>query len=419
MAGKRQSRILEATAKLVAEHGYLGFTLKDLLPEAGVGLVTVRKHFGDKEGCYLALFDRAAAEAERRCAEAFAGERGSGEEKVGAAVRALFELIAAHPEVACACLVEQFAAGPAAIGRYGAVLRRLAAILRGGRDATGEQAEQGEMREEELGAAVLWLPTECLLAGEAERIPRLAAIVAEFVVAPDIWGGERLDLLEMTPERERATSGREGGEGAAEPLLGPLPSGKHKLPREVVVRSQRERLLAAAAETVAERGYGAVIVSDIVRRARVSRRSFYVMFEGKEECVLAAWEVVAAHLRELVLDGATAARCEVPQKALAGLGAVLGFLAAEPGLARFCMVECLAAGAVGQRRYREAIDTLATALRASLAESLDGPAAKGSEEMAVGSTAMALSLRIATAGVEDLPSLEPELVGLLLGPFSG
>ena len=39
--------------------------------------------------------------------------------------------------------------------------------------------------------------------------------------------------------------------------------------------------------------------------------------------------------------------------------------------------------------------------------------------MAVGSTAMALSLRIATAGVEDLPSLEPELVGLLLGPFSG
>ncbi len=82
--------------------------------------------------------------------------------------------------------------------------------------------------------------------------------------------------------------------------LGPLPSGRHGYSREQVAHHQRERLIAALAAAVAEKGYAAVTLADVTRHARVSRRVFYANFESKEQCFLAAFEVVVAHLRELI-----------------------------------------------------------------------------------------------------------------------
>jgi AcrR family transcriptional regulator len=82
--------------------------------------------------------------------------------------------------------------------------------------------------------------------------------------------------------------------------LGPLPAGRHGYSREQVAHHQRERLIAGLAAAVAEKGYAAVTLADITREARVSRRVFYQSFESKEACFLAAFEVVVAHLRELV-----------------------------------------------------------------------------------------------------------------------
>src|SRR5680860_204738 len=90
--------------------------------------------------------------------------------------------------------------------------------------------------------------------------------------------------------------------------LGPLPAGRHGYSREQVAHHQRERLIAGLAAAVAEKGYAAVTLTDIVRHAKVSRRVFYANFESKEQCFLAAFEVVVDHLRELV--GAAAAELE-------------------------------------------------------------------------------------------------------------
>src|SRR5690606_30880284 len=76
-----------------------------------------------------------------------------------------------------------------------------------------------------------------------------------------------------------------------EPALGPvkrLPRGPHGLPREEVERSQRERLLTAAAEAVAEKGYASMSVADILKGASVSRTTFYQLFDDKLDCFLAA-----------------------------------------------------------------------------------------------------------------------------------
>ena len=71
-----------------------------------------------------------------------------------------------------------------------------------------------------------------------------------------------------------------------------LPSGRHNLPREFVVTSQRDRLLDSMAQACAEKRYAEVSVADIVSRARVSRSTFYEIFPDKEACFLAAYDAI-------------------------------------------------------------------------------------------------------------------------------
>ena len=68
-----------------------------------------------------------------------------------------------------------------------------------------------------------------------------------------------------------------------------LPSGHHGIPSEVVQQNQGERLLAGAVKAVEERGIAKVRVVDIIRRAGVSRRTFYEHFANKEECIEVAF----------------------------------------------------------------------------------------------------------------------------------
>ena len=76
----------------------------------------------------------------------------------------------------------------------------------------------------------------------------------------------------------------------------PLPKGRHNLPLHVVRASQRERLLEAMLNSVAERGYAATTVPQVVADARVSRNAFYALFADKIDCFLALCDELAADL---------------------------------------------------------------------------------------------------------------------------
>jgi AcrR family transcriptional regulator len=123
-----------------------------------------------------------------------------------------------------------------------------------------------------------------------------------------------------------------------------LPRGRHAAPREVVAESQRERMLVAMADAVAEKGYANVAVADVIERAKVSRRSFYEHYANKEECFLAAYDAgvegMLAELRRVEHqtrgDLATGARAQTE--------AYLQLLADNPAFARTFLIEVLAAG---------------------------------------------------------------------------
>ena len=110
-----------------------------------------------------------------------------------------------------------------------------------------------------------------------------------------------------------------------------LPRGRSHLPVPAVRASHRQRLLRAAIAAVAEYGYQAVTVADIVRRARVSRATFYQHFGGKDDCFLAATAEGWQLLTGLVIAAARSVPEGNPAEDTlrAGCRTFLRFLAAE------------------------------------------------------------------------------------------
>lgn len=103
-------------------------------------------------------------------------------------------------------------------------------------------------------------------------------------------------------------------------------------------RPQRAKLLDAMVRAVAEKGYEAATVADAVRLARVSRSTFYELFESKEACLAAAYrlglDVLAARVSEAV-DAAADWREELRL----GLRAYLRTFDQEPLFARVYLLE--------------------------------------------------------------------------------
>jgi AcrR family transcriptional regulator len=129
----------------------------------------------------------------------------------------------------------------------------------------------------------------------------------------------------------------------------PLPPGRHKIPRSEVRASQRERLLRAMLEEVAEHGYAGTTVPRVIAAARVSRNSFFALFSGKLDCFLALCDEEAVGL----FEASTAGAAEPDWRDAARLG-VEGYLAywqERPAFSRAYFTEMHAAGpeAIAQR----------------------------------------------------------------------
>lgn len=141
---------------------------------------------------------------------------------------------------------------------------------------------------------------------------------------------------------------------------GPLPSGRHRLSRDEVLASQRGRIIAAMAASVAEKGYGPVSVGEVVRRANVSRRTFYEHFPDKLACFLATFDTGVGY----ILERMNAAIEALPSddwaaRLRAGIGAYLDVLGEEPDFARALELESLAAGPEAMARRAEAVAVIA------------------------------------------------------------
>lgn len=148
-----------------------------------------------------------------------------------------------------------------------------------------------------------------------------------------------------------------------------LQAGPHGLDPALVAQVQRERLLEAMTEVVAELGYQEVTVAKVLARARISKITFYDLFDNKEQCFLAAYEEALAQAFERIERACDAEAAAPPEQRLeAASDALLDFLAEEPHVARLCVVEILAAGPAGRERRAVTMDRFALMMERLLSE---------------------------------------------------
>jgi AcrR family transcriptional regulator len=196
-------------------------------------------------------------------------------------------------------------------------------------------------------------------------------------------------------------------------------------PRVQVSEIQRARLLGAAVAVFEERGYTGTTVAHITSRARVSRRTFYSLFDNREDCLLAVLEdtvgLIAGELEAAGLGGLS-----WRERVRRGLWVILCFFDREPVLARVCVVQ----SARGGRRVLECRQEILVRLVAILDEGrCEGARAREVPLLAgeglVGAVTSIIYSRLSFSGWGDAPpvvalgGLLGELMGLIVLPYLG
>lgn len=196
-----------------------------------------------------------------------------------------------------------------------------------------------------------------------------------------------------------------------------LPRGRHKLPREFIAHTQRDRLIDAMAQTVAKRGFAAT-VTEVCKAAKVSTRAFYPHFADKEECFMATFDCGVGLLQGRV-SKAYAQPANWPVRMRRGLEELLHLLAAEPAFANLAIVEMLAAGPRGRERVRQLLQNFQLFFEDAPWQSGQPRVPPVVVEAVVAGVFGLLFNHVSTKRATELPDLLPEITYFVLVPFIG
>jgi len=186
------------------------------------------------------------------------------------------------------------------------------------------------------------------------------------------------------------------------------------LSRAATERNQRERLFAALTAVVAERGYEATTVADVVALSGVSRSSFYRHFDDKQACFVAAVDALTGpELERLAADEDVVADEE---RAREGFFRLLELIAAQPAAAKMCLVEVHAAGPEAAAQHEAIFDGLA-GLAGRMFEGMPGREGMPGELVRgiVGGVHKAVYTRLLRGEAEALPEVAAGLWEWVLG----
>lgn len=189
-----------------------------------------------------------------------------------------------------------------------------------------------------------------------------------------------------------------------------------ELPREFVAGHKRRRMMDAIAELTAEQGYEATKIADIVRRAAVARKTLYDNFDGKEDLFLSALDTTQTEMRLAVEEACERTNNPVEEKIVAGLEALLRFVAANPAASRMVMVEAVSSTQSSARLYDAGVKQFVELLGRN-ASGDDLP--ETIEESLVGGVAWILQQQIRRDEAENALDLLPELSQFVLAPYRG
>lgn len=427
-----RAMIVEALIEVAAERGYGETTIELVLERAGLDRPAFDRHFRGKYDCFLSAWQQLNEECLETMVRAYESQE-EWPDRLRAVANQVIRGLSEDPSRA-SFGIEVLASGDAARARRDMTMRVIASLIDAGRQEMDDPDAVPHTTAEALAGSAYGQIYSRVVRGTVEDLPELVPQLMSAAVMPYLGVEAAMDELSRDSDEParygRVVARKRDGKSPSTPTdavedyppeLARLPPGRHGLPREFVTHNQRERLIAGIAEAVAENGYSGTTIAHITRAAAVSRRTFYEHFSSKDECFVAAYDTVMSELRERV----TAAFEENegwPEAIKAGIDAMLQFLAAEPNLARLCMVEALVAGPAVVERYDAAIQSFVPYFqegREGRPPEVLSRLSPTTEEALVGGMVSLISRRIIAGKAEDLEELLPDLVEFTLTPYLG
>jgi AcrR family transcriptional regulator len=197
------------------------------------------------------------------------------------------------------------------------------------------------------------------------------------------------------------------------------PVGRTRLSREELNERQRTRIIEAATDVFAKRGFQASTVDNIVAAAGIGVGSFYAHFEGKDDClaqVCAEIDTeVHSEISSAIGDGGTWA-----ERLTDGLLAILRYGARRPLAARVVLLEAQTGGPTALRRYGAMIDEIADFLhKGREVGKLDPEPPPSFEEATASGLVWLLQGRLVRGEIGDVESLFGEMADVALEPYLG
>jgi AcrR family transcriptional regulator len=386
VARNQRERLFAALVAVVAEKGYEGTRVEDLLELSGVSRSAFYAHFSDKEECLLAALHAFVGPT---VGAIFAGGGPPpNEPRARQAFDAFINLIVEQGAAARMCLVEIYAAGPRAIEEIDRTTDGVQAFL----SATLEQVPGRQ--------------------GMPAEIVRAMVGGVRKVIHSRLYRHEEGELIELTQQMWDWFA-------AYEPPPAPL-----RRPRSQATRNDgsangydpAERILRALASVVAEKGYPAMTIGDIAARASISLSTFYANFADKEEAMLAAVDTGSSQMLATTLPAFRRAP-DWPHAVRGAFGAMFAFCAAEPEYTTLGAVDVYAAG----RRALEQRDEVMKTMEALLVPGFElKPDVSPIAAEAIGGAIYSMIYdQVKCGGGESMQEIAPLAAYVTLAPFIG
>jgi AcrR family transcriptional regulator len=398
--------LMHAAVARAGVAGYRGFTVRDLIADAGISSQTFYTRFTSKEACFVAGV-RALADAAQEHARVIAGDAADPAERLRRTISGALALAAEHPAATRVLLLESAAGGAAAKAERDRVLDA-AVTLVGGPPPIARAV---------LGATARAALEGCVEATGASPPPRaLAESLSAWAAA---YAGISLDDLPAMPA---AASRRRGRAPGSLVPLGPdgtrrLRPGPKREPRAFVEHHQQDRILDGVATVVARDGFDGLTTRALSAASEISSKAFYQHFSSLDEAFAATMLTGGRGALAAALP-ASMAPADWRDGIADGLRALLEFLSEEPAFAKVALVDAMSLGAAGVAFQREAIDVLAAIIDSGYerAEAIVAPSV--SSAVAAGAWELCAD-RVRRDRTADLLGLAPVLVVLALTPAIG
>jgi AcrR family transcriptional regulator len=400
VARHQRIRIHGAMVEAVATNGYEGTSVKQVIALAGVSRRSFYEQFANKQDCLLATFDLLAGNTMRRATDAYMASEGPLEERLRPALAEFAATVTRNRKAAALVIVETQTAGVPGVMR----LRRAAATC------------ERMLCESFTGApeaGPLPMPVARGIAGGL-----LAAMSTCLREGRGIGADELTEeMLRWTLRfQTRAAAGMTEiiAESVKRSMRGPSkPRERHGASAHRT--GERERLMENALRLAVAEDLRELSALRIAEQANVSIDAFFELFADKDECFLAALDMLAAELLRVAADEGLAT-ADWPRAVRRAIGELMLYLADRPHYAITIAAEAFAAGAGAVQRNLE----LAKALATLLTEGAPGePVGRLTVEGVGGAIWHTVRCQVASGRTQLLPAMSDYLSYVVLAPFIG